>query len=98
MHPVIKLVSVKAKACSRCIEGSTYPQNSVSRISTYRNLCEACQRAGTDTDSQMRALVGRRIHASAASSSDRRNLHEHEHEPKVAPEHAVNSSDFHDLL
>lgn len=29
-------------------------------------------------DIQMRALVGRRIHASAASSRDRRNLHEHE--------------------
>ena len=26
----------------------------------------------------MRALVGRRMHASAASSRDRRNLHEHE--------------------
>jgi hypothetical protein len=35
-----------------------------------------------DTDNQMSALVGRRIHASAANSSDTRNLHEHE--PKVA--------------
>jgi len=32
----------------------------------------------------MSALVGRRIHASAANSSDRRNLHEHE--PKVVAE------------
>jgi hypothetical protein len=37
-----------------------------------------------DTNNQMRALVGRRIHASAASSSDRRNLQEHE--SKVAGE------------
>jgi hypothetical protein len=37
-------------------------------------------------DNQMRALVGRRIHASAARSSDRRNLQEHE--PKVVAEQA----------
>jgi hypothetical protein len=38
-----------------------------------------------DTDSQMSALVGRRIHASAASSSDTRNLQEHE--PEVVAEY-----------
>ena len=37
-------------------------------------------------DNQMSALVGRRIHASAARSSDRRNLQEHE--PKVVAEQA----------
>ena len=37
-------------------------------------------------DNQMRALVGRRIHASAARSSDKRNLQEHE--PKVVAEQA----------
>jgi hypothetical protein len=56
----------------------TYPQNRTSRTNTYRSRLGACQSVGTETESQMRALVGLRTQASAANSSDTRNLHEHE--------------------
>lgn len=63
----------KKQLCSSC---GTYPQNKISRTNTYRCRFVACHSVGTYTDTQIRALVGRRMHASAASSNDRRNLHD----------------------
>ena len=68
----------RGQVCCGGGKDTTYPQSKVSRTSTYRILWEAYNSAGTATVIHMRALVGRRIQASAASSSDRRNLHKHE--------------------
>lgn len=65
----------KNHSCSGCVSSETYPQNKISRTNTYRSHFVACQNVGTNTASQIRALVGRSTHASAASSSDTRTLH-----------------------
>jgi hypothetical protein len=65
----------KEHSCSGYIASETYPQNKISRTNTYRSHFVATHSVGTNTEIQMRALVGRRIQASAANISDRRNLH-----------------------
>ena len=77
---------------------STYPQNKISRTNTYRSHFEACHSVGTDTDNHTSALVGRSTQANAASNSDRRNLHEYEHEPKVVAYNGAEHCKFDHLL
>jgi hypothetical protein len=52
----------------------TYPHNKMSRSKPVLSRVEACQSVGSDMPTQIRILVGRRMHANAASTSDRRSL------------------------
>jgi hypothetical protein len=93
------LHACNARRQRHCAAGrlrETYPHNRISRTNTYRSHFEACQRVGTETDSQTRALVGRSTHASAANKSDRRNLHAHE--PASARRRRSFLFRFHNLL